>query len=122
MITAARRSVAGASFPRGRSFTSTLELHKVHNTIHRFFHILDGMDTTHTLHKLFLPGGTLSIEKAGVSLREPAEIDAWCARMRSGWDAPTLHTEGNIVLNALEPGVVTSTSTWSALVGGTLSA
>jgi hypothetical protein len=114
------RSLVWAGRVRALSTRVPFEAAAVHNTMHRFFHILDGLEPDAPLSALFAPGGTLAIEKAGVTLGAPEEIDAWCVRMRRGWDAPTLHTEGNIVLDAPSAGLVVARSTWSALVGGTL--
>ena len=98
-----------------------LEVHKIHDTIHSFFHVLDSLDDR-PLSSLFLPGATLDIRKAGITLSDPVDIDAWCAKMRKGWgDQPTLHTEANIVLSVPKLGVVVSKSVWSAIVGGSLS-
>jgi len=96
----------------------------VHNTIHRFFHILDGLEPTDGgtgLSTLFAAGGSLHIQKAGLVLSEPEEIDGWVAKMQGMWAGqPTLHTEANIVLEQPEPGLAVSHSTWFAYVGGSL--
>ena len=103
-----------------RSFSSQ----PIHNTLHRFFHILDGLEPIEggaDLSSLFADGGSLHIQKAGVVLSAPHELDAWVAKMQAGWASqPTLHTEANIVLQQSEPGVAVSHSTWFAYVGGSL--
>ena len=51
------------------------------------------------------------------------EIDEWVARMQASWrGAATLHTEGNIVLDHVEPNVIVNHSTWTALVDGATTA
>ena len=96
----------------------------VHNTIHRFFHILDGLEPTDGgtgLSTLFAAGGSLHIQKAGLVLSEPEDIDGWAAKMQATWAGqPTLHTEANIVLEQPEPGLAVNHSTWFAYVGGSL--
>ena len=95
-----------------RTFSSSslpvvLQVHQVHNPIHRFFHILDGTEPEAQLSDLFAD----------------AEIDAWCDRMRAGWHgAATLHTESNIVLEQVEPALVVSHSAWTALIDGKVTA
>ena len=92
----------------------------VHNTIHRFFHILDGLEPEAKMHELFMEDATLHVPKANLVL-DAGEIDDWVAKTQAGWNGqPTLHTEGNVVIHEPEPGLVVSHSTWSALVGGSL--
>ena len=87
-------------------------------------HILDGLEPTDGgtgLSTLFAAGGSLHIQKAGLVLSEPEEIDGWVAKMQGTWAGqPTLHTEANIVLEQPEPGLAVSHSTWFAYVGGSL--
>ena len=113
MHRALRRSFSAAAPP--------LALHPIHNTIHKFFHILDGIELEAAMSELFVADGTLHVQKAGLVL-DATDIDGWVARMRGVWDGkPTLHTEGNIVIQEPEPGLVVSHSTWSAFVGSSLS-
>jgi len=94
----------------------------VHNTIHRFFHILDGLEPEAKMHELFMEDATLHVHvpKANLLL-DAGEIDDWVAKTQAGWNGqPTLHTEGNVVIHEPEPGLVVSHSTWSALLGGSL--
>ena len=110
---------------RGRLFSSSstalpTNVAAVHNPIHNFFHILD-RSVDDKLSSLFLPTATLHVQKLGIVLASGEEIDAWCERMRTMWDgAATLHTEGNIVLTAPEPGLIVNHSTWTALKDGEL--
>ena len=72
------------------------------------------------MSELFTADGTLHVHKADLVLGA-SEIDGWVARMRGVWDGqPTLHTEGNIVIQEPEAGLIVSHSTWSAFVGGSL--
>ena len=107
---------------RRRAFSSTplpASVAAVHNPIHKFFHILDG-SVDERLSSIFLPDATLHVQKASLVL-SGEEIDTWCAKMRAAWGgAATLHTEGNIVLTAPEPGLVVNHSTWTALKDGQL--
>ena len=91
----------------------------VTNPLHKFFHILDGTSRD-PLSSLFASAARMHVVKAGLLLTGD-EVDAWCARMQKTWNgAATLHTEGNIVLEAKEPGVIVNHSTWTALVNGEL--
>jgi hypothetical protein len=101
----------------------------VHNTIHRFFHVLDGLEAGPRVHtdghltnpglgNLFLEDGEMHVEKVGLVLQGREDISAWCQRMREGWaGAPTLHAESNIVLS-MEGGLIVNRSCWSALIDG----
>ena len=110
-----------------RTFSSSLpvvlQVHQVHNPIHRFFHILDGTEPEAQLSDLFADAdATLHISKANAVLAG-AEIDTWCDGMRAGWHgAATLHTESNIVLEQVEPALVVSHSAWTALIDGKVTA
>ena len=97
---------------------------RAHNTLHRFFHILDGFEPAMSMGGLFAADdATMHVAKANLTLTGPEEIDAWCERMRKGWEgSPTLHVESNVVLEELEPGLVINHSSWKALVGGSVSA
>ena len=98
------------------------QLAQLHNPIHRFFHILDGL-AHEPLSSLFVPEATLHIQKADAVLSGD-QIDAWCARMRSTWaGAATLHTEGNLVFSSGPgPGSVANLSSWQALINGEITA
>lgn len=92
----------------------------VTNTLHRFFHVLDGIGDS-SMGELFTDGGTMHVMKASLMLTGSAEVDAWCARMREMWDGKaTLHTESNIVLSNPEPGVFVNHSVWTAIIDGTV--
>ena len=101
---------------------STESATSIRNTIHRFFHVMDGLEPETRLSDLFLEDATLHVQKANLVL-DAAEVDGWVAKLQAGWVGnPTLHTEGNIVMQEPEPGLVVSHSTWTALVGGNLAA
>ena len=113
-----RRALSAPPLVRRRALATAI--HPIHNTIHRFFHILDGLEPEAAMSELFTADGTLHVHKADLKLGA-SEIDGWVARMRGMWDdQTTLHTEGNIVIQEPEAGLIVSHSTWSAFVGGSL--
>ena len=104
-----------------RSYNTSSLVLPVHNTLHRFFHILDGVDPDAKLSSLFADGATLEISKANAVL-SGEEIDAWCAKMRDAWaGAATLHVESNVFLTETDDPfnkIVTNRSTWTATIDG----
>ena len=102
--------------------STAVTVHMVHNPIHRFFHILDGLEPSAQLSSLFRPDATLHISKVKAVL-SGEEIDEWAARMQATWrGAATLHSEGNIVLDHVEPNVIINHSTWTAVIDGAITA
>lgn len=122
-LLAPRRRLLLRTFSSSSPLPVVLQVHQVHNPIHRFFHILDGTEPEAQLSDLFADAdATLHISKANAVLAGD-EIDAWCDRMRAGWHgAATLHTESNIVLEQVEPALVVSHSAWTALIDGKVTA
>ena len=54
---------------------------RAHNTLHRFFHILDGVEPAMSMGGLFAADdATMHVAKANLTLTGPEEIDAWCER------------------------------------------
>ena len=100
----------------------------VHNLLHRFFHILDGVDTESSLGQLFMEPGqeagvtiSMHIPKAGLILQTREDIDAWCVHMHKRWTTPTLHIESNVILQDHGETVVNH-SYWTALQNGAITA
>jgi len=106
-----------------RTYSTALAVHTVNKPIHRFFHILDGIEPSGQMSSLFAsPEATLHISKASAVLSGD-EIDDWVARMQAGWrGAATLHSEANIILDHVEENVVVSHSTWTAIIDGAITA